>query len=814
MSATTLLFTDIEGSTRLLRELGPGYADALSEHRRVLRETFGGHGGEEVDTQGDAFFYAFTEPGRAVAAASAAQAALAAGPITVRMGIHTGAPERTDEGFVGLDVHLGARVAASAHGGQVVLTKATRDLLEGVAARDLGEHRVKDFDEPVWIYQLGDEPFPPLKTISNTNLPHPASSFVGRGREVAEVEALVRGSRLVTLTGPGGSGKTRLSIEAASGLVGDFRNGVFWVGLAGVHDPSVVLPTVAQAIGGQGDLTGHIGERETLLLLDNLEQVIDVAPELAALVEACPNLYLLVTSRELLRVRGEVEYEVLPLAVPDAVELFTARARVEQSPAIEELCRRLDNMPLALELAAARTKLLTPEQILERLGERLDFFKGGRDAERRQQTLRATIEWSHDLLSEEERRLFARLGVFTGGSTIEAAKIVCDADLDTVQSLIEKSLLRRTDDRFWMLETIREYAVERLQAGTDGDAVRRRSAVFFRDVAESAGVCVEAIEAGRPHRMQLALAEQSNLRESLDWALENDPVLGLEIAANLEQFWVTQNPFEGKRRFADLLGRADSAPPLLRARALRAFGGSCTFAGDMDRALAAAEEALVLYRAAGDENGETTMLFRLGTVFLNVREFDRARPLLEESLAAFRRLGNRMGECEAAGNLASLELLAGDGELGRRLLEENVALAHEIGFTWWEAVKLHHLAEYALQTGDVDEGERRAAQALELDTALRDRSGRIFILGCFAWAAAARGEAVRAGSIWGAIESEEARGGPVGGGWEDQRAEYEAPLASVAGPAFEQGRAEGAGLSIDDAVAWALTGRNEPTAAS
>ena len=633
-------------------------------------------------------------------------------------------------------------------------------------------------------------------------------------REVGEVAALLHeGARLVTLTGPGGSGKTRLAIEAAGELVGEFRNGVFWIGLATVHDPAVVVPTVAQTIGAQEDLAAHVGEREILLLLDNLEQVIDVAPELAALVEACPNLSLLVTSRELLRVRGEIEYEVLPLADPDAVELFIARARLESTPAIEELCHRLDNMPLALELAAARTKALTPEQILERLGQRLDLFEGGRDAEQRQATLRSTIEWSHDLLSLEEQGLFARLGVFAGGCTIDAAEAVTDAELRGLQSLVEKSLLRHTGDRFWMLETIREYAVERLETRPEAETIRRRHAEFFRDLADAAGICVEAIEQGRPARM--ALAEQADLRAALDWALEHDATLGLEIAASLEQFWVTQDPFEGMRRFIDLLDRAQDAPTTLRGRALRALGGSSMFLGDVARAIDANEKALALYREAGDESGELTMLFRLGTVFLNMQQPERGRPLLEESLAGFRRLRNKMGECEAPGNLADLELMFGDAVLGRQLLEENVALAHEIGFTWWEAGTLHSLAEYALKTGDLDEAERRAAQALELDKQIRDRSGRIYAIACFAWAAAARGDAARAGRIWGAIEAEEARGGPVGRSWEDRyRAEYEAPLAVVAGPEFEHARADGAKLTIEDAIQDALAGRNHPPAES
>ena len=335
----TLLFTDIEGSTRLIDELGEeAYVRALAEHRRVLRAAFSAHGGVEVDTQGDAFLYVFADPGKALAAADQGQEVLASGEVKVRMGLHTAELRLTSEGYAGRELHRAARIAASGHGGQVVLSAATRALVDGDLA-DLGEHRLKDFAEPVWIFQLGEERFPPLKTISNTNLPRPASSFVGREREVAEVvELLQDGARLVTLSGPGGSGKTRLAVESAAELVPEFRNGVFWVGLAALRDPALVAETVAQTLGAKDGLAEHIGERELLLLLDNFEQVVEAAPVLGSLVESCPNLRLLVTSRELLRIRGEVDYPVPPLAGSEAVELFCtrsvwSRARRSQSSA-------------------------------------------------------------------------------------------------------------------------------------------------------------------------------------------------------------------------------------------------------------------------------------------------------------------------------------------------------------------------------------------------------------------------------------------------------------------------------------------------
>src|SRR5436309_14831704 len=446
----TFLFTDIEGSTRLIEKLGEeGYVEALAVHRCALRDAFVVHGGVEVDTQGDAFLFVFADPVEALVAAAEGQAALGSGPVRVRMGLHTGEVRLTGEGYAGRELHRAARVGASGHGGQIVVSAATRAFVDGELT-ELGEHRLKDFDEPVALFQLGSERFAPLRTISNTNLPHPASSFVGRRRERDELVGLLgNGARLVTLPGPGGSGKTRLAIEAASELVSAFKAGVFWVGLARLRDPAVVAEEIAQTLGAKEELAKHVGERELLLLLDNFEQVVEAAPELSKLLQACPNLRLLITSRELLRIAGEVEYAVSPLAEPEALELFCERSRLEPDETLAELCRRLDDLPLAVELAAARTRVLPPSQILDRLGQRLDLLKGGRDADPRQRTLRATIEWSHDLLTGEEKQLFARLAVFVGGCTLEAAEDVCDAEFDVLQSLVEKSLLRHTHDRFW-----------------------------------------------------------------------------------------------------------------------------------------------------------------------------------------------------------------------------------------------------------------------------------------------------------------------------------------------------------------------------
>jgi predicted ATPase len=541
----TFLFTDIEGSTKLIEDLGEEeYVAALAEHRRALREAFAAHDGVEVDTQGDAFLYVFADPGEAVTAAAGAQEALASGPVKVRMGVHTGESRLTGEGYAGRELHRAARIAACGHGGQVLVSAATAALLDGELT-ELGEHRLKDFAEPVALFQLGQERFPPLKTISNTNLPRPASSFVGRERELAEVTDLLQdGTRLLTLSGPGGSGKTRLAIEAAAELVSEFKAGVFWVGLASLRDVALVSETIAQTLGAKDGLAEHIGERELLLLLDNLEQVVEAAPELGALLEACPNLKLLVTSRELLRVRGEVEYAVPPLAEQEAVELFSRRSGLDASGEIAELCRRLDNLPLAVELAAARTSVLTPAQILERVSQRLDLLKGGRDAEARQQTLRAAIEWSHELLGEDEQRLFARLAVFRGGCTLEAAEQVAEADLDTLKSLVDKSLLRQTNGRFWMLETIREFALERLEASGQAEEL------FGRLVRDCLALAREA-QLGLVGRDQKEWvprieAERDNIRSALEWSLgSGEPETALQLATALERFWWLRGPAEG-----------------------------------------------------------------------------------------------------------------------------------------------------------------------------------------------------------------------------------------------------------------------------
>jgi predicted ATPase len=666
----TFVFTDIEGSTRLLRRLGEErYGEALAAHREIVREAFGARGGYEVNYEGDAFFYAFSSAVDALAAVSDAMAQLESTPVRIRAGVHTGAPELDPPKYLGLDVHLAARVSAAGHGGQVLLTRVTRDLVDAPVL-SLGEHRLNDFDGPVTLFQLGKSEFPPLRTISSTNLPHPVSSFVGRAREKEEVLRVFReGSRLVTLSGPGGSGKTRLALEVASELVPELRAGVFWVGLAPLHDTHLVLETIAQAIGAKDGLAEHIGDGEQLLLLDNFEQVVEAAPELGELLQRCPNLRLLVTSRALLRIRGEVEYPVPPLAAQEAVELFCERARLDPSETIAELCRRLDELPLALELAATRTSALSVSQILERLVERLDLLKGGRDVDARQQTLRATIEWSHELLGEEEQTMFRRLAVFRGGCSLDAAETVGGAGLDVLQSLADKSLIRHRDDRFSMLETIREYGRERLAASGEEPRVRRTHALYFRDLVEDVAADVD--------RLSL---EHDNVRAALDWAREEgEGETLLRLVAGVRGFWETRGFYEEMDAWLPLALESGSAPAKARIVILHGAIGRALHTDDFARAVALVEELRALAEQEGDELGILKALNAQGNVSLERGALDDAHEWFSLVAERSRASGIFDWEANATINLAVADGYAGDFQAGLHHAREGVALVREHG---------------------------------------------------------------------------------------------------------------------------------------
>lgn len=717
----TLVFTDIEGSTKLLHKLGAEkYAHALAEHRRLLRDAFGRHGGVEIDTQGDAFFYAFPDARHAVSAADEGREALRPGQIHVRVGIHTGTPHLGSEGYVGHDVHLGARIGAAGHGGQVLLSDAARvaAALEAEALIDLGEHRLKDIDRPTRILQLGAERFPPLNTISNTNLPRPASTFVGREQEIDKLVTLIRdGARLVTLTGPGGSGKTRLAIEAAAELVPDQKAGTFWVELAPIRDPTLVSGEIAKTLGAADDLSDHIGERHMLLVLDNLEQVLDAAPALADLVEACANLTVLATSRERLRVRGEVEYQVQPLAERDAIALFVDRAGLaEADEAVRELCAALDEMPLAIELAAARAKVLAPAQILARLSRRLDLFIGRRDADPRQRTLRSTIEWSHDLLDEREQRLFARLSVFVGGCMLESAERVADADLDTLQSLVEKSLVRHSDGRFWMYETIRDFAVERLEASGEVESIRLRHDEHFLELAEEAETHLVREALTRPGPWQVRIdAERDNIRAAMArFETKREAVHALRMASALAWFFSEKGPIAEGRRYLESALALSNGSSVLRTKVLSALAQTAAQMGDLVEAKVAGEESLAQYRELGDTWQIGAGVHNLGYIAAESGDWPTARRLFEESVVLFQQAGDEDYALWCTRSLGWTYHDTGDFSRAREIHEGNLRRAREVGNTGVEATTLGVLGGILLDEGRADEAFPYLEQAYRL----------------------------------------------------------------------------------------------------
>jgi predicted ATPase/class 3 adenylate cyclase len=716
----TFLFTDVEGSTRLLHSLGAeSYAAALAEHRRIIREACATEGGVEVDTQGDAFFFAFpTAPG-ALAAASAFTDALASGQVQVRVGLHTGTPLPTDEGYVGDDVHRAARIAGCGHGGQVLVSAASAQLVER-ELRDLGEHRLKDLSAPERVYQLGDGDFPALRSLYRTNLPVPATPFLGREQELAEVVELLGAddTRLLTLTGPGGTGKTRLALQAA-GLASDaYPDGVYWIPLAPLRDPTLVLATAGQTLGSKNGLAEHISDKTMLCLFDNFEQVVGAGTELAGLLAECPNLDVLVTSRERLRVSGEQTYPVPPLAESDGEALFTARARAVDpafipSKSVRELCLRLDELPLALELAAARTALFSPQQLLDKLSQRLDLLKGSRDADPRQQTLRATIEWSYDLLSDEEQRLFRRFAVFSGGCAYEAAEEIAEADPDTLQSLLDKSLVRKRDSslglRYWMLETIREYAREKLEQSAEAERLARRHFAHYAALAQDVDERrkVGEYELGRLEE------ERDNLRSAFDTALAQEPDHALDLAGRLALYWNPRGLYsEGRQKLAAALAAAPAAPASARVRALTEAGYLAYWQADLDDAEQLGREALVLAREHGDRRGSGYALNLLAGV-TEVRDPIAAMEHYEDSLVEYEAAGDTVGRLGTLQDLAANAVGRGDYQRAISLLRDK--LATDDGRDTYSLALAVGLLGFALAgNGDNEEARKSFEESLEM----------------------------------------------------------------------------------------------------
>jgi predicted ATPase/class 3 adenylate cyclase len=864
----TFLFSDIEGSTRLLDRLGDGYREVLEAHQRLLRDAFTRGGGVEVSTEGDSFFVAFPSAPPAVAAAIDAQRALSAhdwpagAEVRVRIGIHTGEATFGGDNYIGPDLHRASRIAAAGHGGQVLVSETTRALVEGslpegVTLRDLGEHRLKDLSRPEHMFQAiapdlpSDFPAPRAAEAERRALPRQLTTFVGRERERREVEEALGGTRLLTLTGPGGTGKTRLSIQVASEVMAEFEDGVHFVALAPIADPALVIPTIAQELGIREDpgrmpieaLIDHLARKRALLVLDNFEQVLDAAPQIGELLTATEAVTVLVTSREPLGLAGEREYPVPPLALPDvdhlppsealsqfsAVALFIERARSVRpdfqvtngnAPAIAEIAARLDGLPLAIELAAARAKVLTPEAMLKRLESRLSLgAPTRRDLPQRQQTLRDAIAWSYDLLEEYERRLFARLSAFVGGFTLEAAEEVCNPGqelvietLDGLGSLVNKSLARRVDVeggdlRFLMLETIREFAQERLEEMAESADIAARHAASFLALGERARPALTGPD--QVEWLRRLAAEHDNLRAALTWAAEHDVDLALRMAGSMWRFWQFRGHLrEASERLERLLDQAGPADPDARAGALEAAGGVAYWTGDFVLARKRYEECLEIRQNLGDKRGIAEATYNLsfahGIAPKPLRDLDLATKLLNEAQSLFDELGDREGIAKASWALATLAYETESWELVAELSTTSVELFRQLdnrfGLAW--ALHLQGLALAIL--GRSEEAHGPLGDALGMFLEADDRSALSLLLGDIAILAGSRGEAepaVRLSGAAAAVEEEVGTGLLLSSAGVSERLRELPGLLSKA--EADRIYAEGRAMSMGEAMAYA-----------
>ena len=858
----TFLFTDIEQSTRLLDTLGERYQQVLADHHRLLRSAFEAHDGYEVDTQGDSFFVAFASARQALAGAIDAQRALAAHawpgerPLRVRMGLHTGEGEAFDESYVGMDIHRAARISAVAHGGQIVLSDGTRSLVEpslppGATLCDLGYHRLKDLPEDEHLHQVTinglPSTFPPLGSLSRpSNLPAMPTGFVGRTRELAAVEeALARPEvRVLTLTGAGGSGKTRLALEAAARSSGRFRGGCFFVPLAPVRDPVVVASTIAEVlelreVGDQQALEllkSHLRDRHALLVLDNFEQVHEAGPLLAELLAAAPQLHVVVTSRSPLHIYGEHEMPVPPMSLPranadaasigssEAVELFVERARAvmpafeltaDNALAIADIVARIDGLPLAIELAASRVRLLSPQELAGRLGSRLRVLTGGAsDLPDRQRTLRAAIDWSYQLLDADEQALFRRLSCFVGGCTLETAAAVTDPEgelpfdmLDGIASLVDKNLLWRQQDangatRFRMLETLREYAREQLEARGEAAEVSRRHACHHRALAERAR---EALDAGDMSELDRFDQEHDNLLTALEWAVNTDDPDGGEVALGLVSatgwYWYTR----GHTQVAALcleraLERGASAPALARAKPLYWFGAILDRRGDLERAREAMQASVELWREVGDTGRLATALNGLAAVAENQGDFVFATATYEESLAGYREAEDDHGVATVLCGLGTVASSQGDPGKAEHMLTESLRLFIEAGDGWSIAVVEADLAWVVLEAGRPDEA---AALVRDATRRFREWGEQSYLAACLELHAAITAPArpQDAARLFGAAHAlREAVGASLAERERLQLERHLAPARQQLADAFADGFEAGAAAPLEDVL--------------
>ncbi|MGQ0549041.1 MAG: ATP-binding protein [Armatimonadota bacterium] len=810
----TFLFTDIEGSTNHIERLGDaGYAQLLAEYRRLVRAAFGAEGGHEIQMHGEGFLVAFQSARSALRTAVAAQRALSASSWPggasprVRMALHTGEAVSVAEGYVGLNIHRAARICSVAWGGQILLSKTTRvvigeDLPDGVSLRDLGEHRLKDLTHPQHLFQvLVDNlpaDFPPLRSLNThpNNLPIQLTSFIGRDREMADVKRMLATSRLVTLTGAGGAGKTRLALQVAADLLEQFPDGVWLVELASVAAPALIPQRVAAALGVREEpirpllttLQDYVQSKEMLLMLDNCEHMVTACGSMAeTLLRVCPKLRIIATSQHGLRIAGEWTYRVPSLSLPDldrlppveslteceAVRLFVERARAcrpefamtrENARAVAQVCSRLDGIPLAIELAAARVKLMSVEQTAARLGDRFRLLgRGSRTAPPRHQTLRAAMDWSYELLAEQERTLLRRLAVFAGGWTLEAAEAIYSEEgrdgegyevLDLLSQLVDKSLVMGEEQdaefRYRMLETVRQYGLDKLVESGEAEPVRGRHRDWCLRLAEQA----EPELQGRKHKVWLGRLEREhdNLRAALEWSLERgDADIGLRLAGALWWLWFVHGHWREGRQWLERALSSSSAASVAgtgaRAKAIYGAAALAWRQWDHGRAAALAQESLTLCRDLEDKLGIAISLTILGQVALRQGNFERARAAFAESHALYREIGHTWG---IAATLLALGFAAdarNDTTKAVALYEESARLFRELGEQWGLAMALRQLGQNAIFTGDYARATALLKESLMLCEELGDTAGIAYVQNPLGIAARAQGDYARAASL-------------------------------------------------------------------
>ena len=816
----TFLFTDIEGSTRLMQELGERYVEAQVAHHAILREAFRSGDGRELRTEGDSFFCVFESAIDGCRAAAQAQREFSrhdwpeGKPIRVRIGMHTGEAPLVGEEYIGLDVHHAARVMASAHGGQVVISDATNALVgeslpAGLSVRDLGMHRLKDLSKPERLFQLVIEgapnEFPPLRTLESTpnNLPTQLTSFVGREKDVEEAVSALRRTRVLTLTGPGGIGKTRLSLQVAADVVGSFEGGVYFVPLSAIRDPGLIATAIAQSIGiavtanrsPAEAVDEYLRNRKVLLVLDNFEQLLpDGAPAVSRLLQAGPEVKAIVSSRAALRIYGEQEFAVEPLRTPsvqalpslaalsqyEAVRLFIERAVAarhdfqvtnENAAAVAGICERVDGLPLAIELAAARVKLFSPQALLSRLESSASVLGiGSRDLPSRQQTLKGAIAWSYDMLDDAHQRLFRRFSVFARGGSLEQAEAVCGPDLDIdvltgLDELADQSLLRRLPDydepRLLMLQVIKEYAAELLEASGESDEMRDRHAAAFLALAEVAAPKLFGADQRKwLDRLEL---DHDNFRAAFDFSIaRGDAQRALALGAAFWRFWHMRGDLrEGRARLDLILAMPRASDDdASRARGLEAAGGIAYWQGDMPGAEKYYDAALEIARAAGEPRAIANALYNASFPrTVSERDLPTGRRMLEEALPIFRSLHDERGNAQVQWALGQSYFRMNDNPSSVVALDEAIELFTRLGDRFGLGWAHYVRGALAFRMNEPSDAKPHHEQALRIFAEADDVSGAALVIGGMAGVALLEGDRLRAARLAGASEGLEVASG-------------------------------------------------------